>query len=43
MKRDFTMLSQANDLRKANLEKEKQIKELDKMEAELTARRDSVV
>ena len=42
-KRDFSLLSQANDLRRANLEKQKLIIDLEKMEAELIGRRDSIV
>ena len=42
-KQDFTLLSRANTLRKANLEKEKLIDELKKMEAKLISRRDSIV
>ena len=42
-KHDFSLLSQANDLRRANLEKQKLIIDLEKMEAELIGRRDSIV
>ena len=40
---DFALLSQSNSLRKANLEKLKLIEELKKIEADLIARRDSIV
>ena len=42
-KHDFTLLSQANSIRNANVEKQKQIDELKKMEADLILRRDSIV
>ena len=42
-KRNFSLLSQANDLRRANLEKQKLIIDLEKMEAELIGRRDRTV
>ena len=42
-KQDFTLLSQSNTLRKANLEKQKLIDELKKIEAELIAKRDSIL
>ena len=41
-KQDFSLLSQSNSLRKANLEKMKLIDELKKIEAELVIRRDSI-
>ena len=42
-KHDFTLLSQANSIRNANVEKQKQIDELKKLEADLILRRDSIV
>ena len=42
-KNDFTLLSQANDLRKANKEKKTLVDDLEKMEANLISRRDGVV
>ena len=42
-KQDFSLLSQSNSLRKANVEKRQQIDELEKMEADLIARRDGIV
>ena len=42
-KQDFTLLSQSNTLRMANLEKQKVIDELKKIEAELIAKQDSIL
>ena len=42
-KQDFTLLSQSNTLRKANLEEQKLIDELKKIEAELIAKRDIIL
>ena len=41
--RDFILLTRSNTLRDSNEEKEKLIKELEKMEADLISRRDSIV
>lgn len=42
-KQDFSLLSQSNSLRKANIEKQRLIADLARIEGELIARRDSIV